>query len=365
MEASLVTRTLPGYLWSRPMRRLVFLGSIVGTFAAFLAACLATLATLVWLLRVWYPAPWVIVLIAITMLVATVAVIWRWWHLPAEDRFRFSLRGMLISLTLFALWLGTVGVNLLQLGQQIAAVAEMAPCGVEVYQADMVVYEAEDAKWDWAQTRRLNSLLGYNPFVKVSEFDIRTDQGLPALLEHARFFPDLELINFVGSRVSDAGMERIAELRRFPKLRCVLFRCNITDSGLKRLADWKELEELDLFNCARITDAGMAHLKDLPNLRNMPNLRRVCLRGTAVTNPGVLALCQQLPDCFVGSEEAYCPAGACLSIRFEGQRRCVAEIGLGNGVYADEWNHYCPILPVHEQQIRDLLAIDLADWNTR
>ncbi len=42
------------------MKWLVFLGSILGTMAAFLAACFAVAATLIWLVRQWGAAAWVV-----------------------------------------------------------------------------------------------------------------------------------------------------------------------------------------------------------------------------------------------------------------------------------------------------------------
>ncbi len=328
------------------MKRLNFLGLILGTLVALLMACLVVVITLVWLIRSWYPAPWAVGALGIGLLAGAIALIWRWWRLPAERRFRFNLRGMLIGITLFALWFGVVGVDVLRWGREAAVIRELAGRGVTVNH-----YLSADQ--DWIRTRQLlDRVFGYNPFLKVQDIDIRHDQGLPALLEHGDDFPDLEIVNFCGGGISDAGLERVGELNRFPKLRTgMLYGCTVTDSGLERLTVWTRLEEFYLDNCGKVTDAGLASLHELPSLRvlglgagsmpitdagmahvaglrqlrelrivsvpisdagiaqlrDMPNLERVHLGRTNETENGIQALHRALPDCFVTWERAFFP----------------------------------------------------------
>jgi hypothetical protein len=439
------------------MKRVIFWGSILGTAVAILVACLAVVMTLFWLIRTWHPAPWVVWGVGLGLAVASVAVIWRWWRLPAERRFRFGMRGMLVGMTLFAVWFGVVGIEVLRWAREGAAIMELAGHGVRVD-----YYETVGPSWPKTGTR-----LGYNPFVTVDAVDIHGDQGLAALLKHADVFPDLEYVNFWGGRVSDAGIAGVKGLNQFPNLRVGFFSgCAITDSGLERLADWQKLEELHLHNCAKITDAGLAHLHGLPNLtflrllqenagtmpvtdagleyvaglhrlqvlmivsipvtddglaqlHGMPNLERLFLRRTKATEEGVRGLCEAMPDCLVNWEEARFPAlcqirhveiwqtkpeerllatirdvdqigaikawldedgkhryldmgggrgkwrdgagGACLSVRFEGHRRRMCEIGLGNGVYSS-WGRHCHMMTTDEKTIRALLGVEVTDW---
>lgn len=442
------------------MKRLIFLGSILGTLAVLLAACLAVLATLVWLVRHWHPAPWVIWVVGLGLAVAAVAVIWRWWRLPPERRFSFSLRGMLVGIALFALWFGGVGTDVLRWGREAAAIAALQQHDVTTYE---YYYESPH--------RPLVGRFGYDPFAGVHIILILSDQGLAALLEHADDLPDVEWVAFDALYgVSDAGLARIEELNQFPKLRCGgIDGGRITDAGLERLTGLKRLEELRLANCPKITDGGLAHLKELPNLRmltlhqrhnartmfitdaglahvaglqqlqelrisrvpitdagldqlrEMPNLERVLLYKTKVTETGVRRLCEALPDCLVTWDEAWLPAvsqircieiwrvgpaerllatvtdveqigaikawleeaskerypncsgspaywrdgrgGSCLSVRFEGRRRRMYEIGLGNGVFS-RWESYCDMTAADEEAIRSLLGVDVAEWNT-
>jgi hypothetical protein len=399
------------------MKRVVFLGSILGTIVVFFAACLVVAATLVWFVRQWEAAPWVVWAVGLALVGVAAAGIWRWWRLPAERRFRFSLRGMLVGVTLFALWLGVIGVDLLRWGREVATVVELSDRGVRLNEGGIVD--------------------PLEPFGKVRSIGIRTDSGVSSLLGYAKDLPDLEWVNFRRGGVSDAALDRVAELDRFPNLRSVMIeQCNVTDLALERLANWGTIEVLYLLHCTKVTDAGVVHVARLQQLRhlhltgipisdagiahlhNTPNLRRVELSRTKVTEKGIDALCEALPDCFVTWDNAFCPAvsqvrqieiwskgepqrqiavitevekieaikkwidrvlllpgggwkceygdgpaGNSLSVRFEGHRRRLCEIGLGNGVYLTSWGRrYRAIAVADEEEIRGLLGVDVADW---
>jgi hypothetical protein len=64
----------------------------------------------------------------------------------------------------------------------------------------------------------------------------------------------------------------------------------LTDAGLERIKDMRRLETLELTG-TEITDAGLEHLKGLPNLRQL------WLADTRVTKEGVKHLQQALPNC--------------------------------------------------------------------
>jgi Leucine Rich Repeat (LRR) protein len=369
---------------------LVFLGSILGTMVVSVVACLVIAATLAWLMRNWSPATWLLVAIGLGMIGMMVAVVWRWWRLSVERRFRFSLRGMLVGIAVFALWLGVIGVDLLRWGRQVTAVVQLYGQGVVLPSATLM-----------------------SPFNDMTDVDVLADSGVSALCDHAGSFADLQWAEFRGGGVTDAGLERAAELGRFPKLRSVAFtNCNITDAGLERLAEWKALEVVAVHGCGKITDVGLQYLVDLPNLQ------RVELDGTNVTEQGINALCEALPDCLVIWDEVFCPAisqvrrieiwskgapsrqvaviteverigsikkwidqatlfpdgwqrasddglpGNSLSGRFVGRRRRLCEIGLGNGMFLSIWRRYRTLAVAEDEEIRVLLGVDAGDWDT-
>ena len=63
----------------------------------------------------------------------------------------------------------------------------------------------------------------------------------------------------------------------------------ITDRSLEVLGGMNTLEQVDLYECQGITDAGLPHLAKLPKLRevNLDGLPHVTLEGTRVFPSGV------------------------------------------------------------------------------
>ena len=269
-----------GIHWRRRMKSLLFVGSVLGTVAALLAACLVVVATLIWLIWQWEARPWVVWAAGLGMMGTAVAVIWRWWRLPIGRRFRFSMRGMLVGITLFALWFGLVGADVLRWVRMRTTLADLFRDGVTV-----------EYYYVWGPRGPLRDLslriFGYDVREKVQSIEIRSDQGLAALLEHADDLPDLERVCF--HAISSAGLARVGELNQIPRVRgCEIDRCAITDSGLGQLTDWRNLEEFRLDSCVKITDAGLAHLKKLPNLRIFTLAQHPNSRKMPVTDAGLV-----------------------------------------------------------------------------
>jgi hypothetical protein len=63
----------------------------------------------------------------------------------------------------------------------------------------------------------------------------------------------------------------------------------ITDCSLEILSSIETLEQVDLYECLRVTDAGLPFLARLPKLRevHLDGLPGVTLEGTNVFRPGV------------------------------------------------------------------------------
>ncbi len=62
-----------------------------------------------------------------------------------------------------------------------------------------------------------------------------------------------------------------------------------TDRSLEILGGMESLEQIDIYECVKITDAGLAFLACLPRLRevHVDGLPNVTLEGTKVFRPGV------------------------------------------------------------------------------
>ncbi len=83
-------------------------------------------------------------------------------------------------------------------------------------------------------------------------------------------------LNLRGTYVADSDLDRVAAMPALEKLDLSLTR--ITDLGLLRLRDLKNVREIDLWFAELVTDEGLAAMK------NWPRIERLNLRGTKVTD---------------------------------------------------------------------------------
>ncbi len=87
-----------------------------------------------------------------------------------------------------------------------------------------------------------------------------------AFLEHLE---NLEYLNLSMTKISDAGLAHIGKL---PNLKSLELSSspdigpNITDVGLSNLSRFTNLSEINLRLCNQITDAGLAYFDQLPKL---------------------------------------------------------------------------------------------------
>ena len=92
---------------------------------------------------------------------------------------------------------------------------------------------------------------------------------------------DLEELYVAGTIVDDDSCQLIAGFPRLKKLR--LARNQVSDSALETLSACSSLEELDLSEDSLITDAGMAHIAKLRQLKKL-NLWRVQISDAGSTD---------------------------------------------------------------------------------
>ncbi len=111
----------------------------------------------------------------------------------------------------------------------------------------------------------ISNRLGYDPFLTIDFVDLRRDGALAVLADHPDSFPSLTDITFRGA--SDAAMRRAGELDKLKQLRgAAVVAGRVSDAGMADLAAWRTLERLCFNEYTQITDAGLAHFENHPNL---------------------------------------------------------------------------------------------------
>ncbi len=226
-------------------------------------------------------------------------------------RFQFSLRAMLVVLTLTSLAFAALVRSAKR--QKVAVTAirqsggtvmydyhETAPrtmstaggrtapkwlrelVGDEYFQRPVWIQFFGSAKDDrWVQAM---ADLPSTKYLLLAENDV-DDQ----ILERIAPLPKLEELHLSNSKVTDLGFR---ELRKFRRLRwLVADRTLITDEALAELTSLP-LEELNLRE-TRVTDAGILSLAKLTRLKKLD------VRRTAVTAAGVARLRAALPNCWI------------------------------------------------------------------
>lgn len=94
-------------------------------------------------------------------------------------------------------------------------------------------------------------------------------------------------LNLAGSKVTDAGLSKLADLKNLRRLH--LEKTGVTDAGLANLKGMTNLEYLNLYG-TQVTDAGLS------NLEGMKNLKSLYLWQSKVTDAGVDKLKKALPN---------------------------------------------------------------------
>jgi len=231
---------------------------------------------------------------------------------PAKPRrrwFRFSLRTMLVFVTLAGCALGWLGAKLREARRQQVAAAAIRSLGGEVeydYEFDSLGNYTPNATppgsaWLHAlfgddffrKAQKVSVQVRSGSFATVAELqqlsglttlkwlDLSNSYATDARLEHIKGLTQLESLDLHDIYISDAGLKHLKGLVRLRKLR--LDRTLVTDAGLAYLAGLANLEELSL-NHTQTTDAGLEQLAGLSKLRHLEICR------TRVTDAGLVYL---------------------------------------------------------------------------
>jgi hypothetical protein len=243
--------------------------------------------------------PWLI-LLELSLLVLLLRLSKRSW-------FQFSLRTLMIFVTLFAVACSWFAVKMQQARRQREAVEAIVKLGGKVmydYQSreqnepvvaivksgGQVMYDYQFYEYEIQSARPpgpawLRNILGDDFFCTVVDAQPKDDASMPILKD----LSGIRTLNLRYSQVTDAGLEY---LKGLPQLKLLLLSgTQVTDAGLEHLKGLTQLQRLELN--ANITDTGLEHLKGLPQLKYLQ------LIDTKVTDEGVKKFRQALPNCHI------------------------------------------------------------------
>jgi hypothetical protein len=153
---------------------------------------------------------------------------------------------------------------------------------------------------------------------KVTYVDYYTVRDVPGAIIHVEALPDVEKLNFSGTKMGDDELAHLAKLSQLKELG--LTGTDITDKGLAHLTGLSKLERLTLNNCD-ISDAGLVHLQNLKGLKQLhlnetkvsdaglehltglEKLEALLVYDTAVTSSGAAAFREKRPETTVVTSE--------------------------------------------------------------
>lgn len=178
--------------------------------------------------------------------------------------YQFSLRALLIFVTIFACACSWFAVNMQQARRQreaVAAVKNLDGYIAYYYErgADFLITGNEPHGPRWLQ-----DLLGID------------------------FFNTVSFVFLKGNKINDKDLEALANLKQIVVL--VLDGAHITDAALKNIEGMNKLKTLSLDNTP-VTDECITDIIALKQLRFL------CISGTNITDAGVAELQKALPDC--------------------------------------------------------------------
>jgi len=224
---------------------------------------------------------------------------------PKRRRFRFSLRTLIVFVTVASAGFGWLGIKVREANRQKEAVEAMQKLGGFV-KYDYEFFDVSSAGATWLRKR-----VGDDFFADVGLLSLEKSRVTDAGLVDIRGLPNLEILSLNNTQVSSAGLMQLRGLTRLEAL--FLTYTPIADAGLEHLEGLVRLKTLSLAD-TQVTDAGLVHLKGLTQLetlhlsntpvtdaglvrlRQLTNLQQLFLNGTQVTDKGCDELQKALPN---------------------------------------------------------------------
>jgi len=201
--------------------------------------------------------------------------------MPSTHWRQFSLRALLILVTLAAVFMGYFAWRLRIARIHDAAAEAIARAGGEVAYSDQFYGGVSRLTPYQPKTNFLgfwcSKLFGGDPTRKMVSVKLFDDESATIIAKYN--LRDLKIVSFAGgASITDAALAQLAVCDKLQVL--YLERANVTDHGLETIGRHRRLEELWMANTP-VTDAI------LPRLQELPALRCLDLRSTAITDEGM------------------------------------------------------------------------------
>ncbi len=201
-------------------------------------------------------------------------------------RFRYSVRGLLIAVTLPCFTMGWFAIRIRQAERQAAA-AKTLTAGFVVVGYDYMLDKQDDYSGsDVPPVSFLRRSLGNDFFSNVVRLEYSAGEPPECRLTPLANVWGLRHLSLRGTKVADADFDTTA-LRGLQTLDVAF--TDITDAAVSRIATLSQLQALDLTG-TEITDASLEHL------RTCPMLRYLTLQDTLVSEPAIQRLKLENPS---------------------------------------------------------------------
>jgi hypothetical protein len=203
--------------------------------------------------------------------------------------YQFSLRTLLIVVTLFAVACSWFAVKMNQARKQKKAVDAIRKVGGAIFYDYWTEGQARlETHPEPLEPHWLQQLIGEDFFHNVTYVHLGGEKVSDQNLEHLKVLDQVEDLILDDSHITDAGLDDIKGLKQL--IRLSLVNTQVTDAGLLSLEGLEKLRFLSLSRTA-ITDAGLEHLKGLRRLK------RLDVTNTKVTDARASTLASALPNC--------------------------------------------------------------------
>lgn len=181
--------------------------------------------------------------------------------------FSFSMRGLLVFITVFGCLIGLLAAVL----QERQRCQRQIQARMNLFDRRYFYFRTEVKSDDTIPVRSgiWAKVLGNNVLDRIVEIKIETNpyEKTPAILmQGLRYFPNLKTLTMASRAVVRPGFSELVHLHRLERL--ILDRSYITDAELAAIGGLKRLTYLDL-RYTRIGDEGVAHLVNLDQLKTL------------------------------------------------------------------------------------------------